>query len=92
MASVETVCRNVKRWRAGDHIERWVGSGLLAAERQFSKVQGLPGDSVAVDFACQHGFEQGCCRGSEGCVTYDGRESLTFNGVPGNLHRGHRRQ
>ncbi len=23
--------------------------------------------------------------GGEGCVTYDGRESLTFNGVPGNL-------
>jgi hypothetical protein len=34
---VETVCRNVKRWRAGDQIERWVGSGLLAAERQFRK-------------------------------------------------------
>jgi putative transposase len=37
---VETVCRNVKRWRAGDQIERWVGSGLLVAERQFRKVQG----------------------------------------------------
>lgn len=37
---VETVCRNVKRWRKGDHIERWVGSGLLVAERQFRKVQG----------------------------------------------------
>ena len=37
---VETVCRNVKRWRAGDHIERWVGSGLLVAERQFRKVIG----------------------------------------------------
>ena len=37
---VETVCRNVKRWRGGDHIERWVGSGLLVAERQFHKVQG----------------------------------------------------
>jgi hypothetical protein len=34
---VETVCHNVKRWRAGDHIERWVGSGLLVAEH---KVQG----------------------------------------------------
>jgi hypothetical protein len=33
-------CRKVKRWRAGDHIERWVGSGLLVAERQFRKVQG----------------------------------------------------
>jgi putative transposase len=38
---VETVCRNVKRWRDGDHIERWVGSGLLVAERQFRKVIGF---------------------------------------------------
>ena len=37
---VETVCRNVKRWQAGDHIERWVGSGLLVAERQFRRVIG----------------------------------------------------
>lgn len=37
---VETVCRNVKRWRDGDHVERWVGSGLLVAERQFRKVIG----------------------------------------------------
>ena len=38
---VETVCRNVKRWRPGDQIERWVGSGLLVAERQFRKVRGF---------------------------------------------------
>jgi putative transposase len=38
---VETVCRNVKRWSAGDQIERWVGSGLLVAERQFRKVIGF---------------------------------------------------
>src|SRR5207245_9005152 len=38
---VETVCRNVKRWRAGDQIERWVGSGLLVAQRQFRKVIGF---------------------------------------------------
>jgi putative transposase len=37
---VETVCRNVKRWRRGDQIERWVGSGLLVAERQFRRVIG----------------------------------------------------
>ncbi len=37
---VETVCRNVKRWRDGDQIERWVGSGLLVAERQFRRVIG----------------------------------------------------
>jgi putative transposase len=38
---VETVCRNVKRWRGGDQIERWVGSGLLVAEQQFRKVIGF---------------------------------------------------
>lgn len=38
---VETVCRNVKRWRPGDQIERWNGSGLLVAERQFRKVRGF---------------------------------------------------
>ncbi len=38
---VETVCRNVKRWQDGDQIERWVGSGLLVAERQFRKVIGF---------------------------------------------------
>ena len=37
---VETVCRNVKRWQSGDQIERWVGSGLLVAERQFRRVVG----------------------------------------------------
>jgi hypothetical protein len=36
---VETVCRNVKRWRNGDQIERWVGSGLLVAEQQFRRFQ-----------------------------------------------------
>jgi putative transposase len=38
---VETVCRNVKRWREGDQIERWVGSGLLIAEQQFRKIIGF---------------------------------------------------
>jgi putative transposase len=36
---VETVCCNVKRWQPGDQIERWVGSGLLVAER-FRRVIG----------------------------------------------------
>jgi len=38
---VKTVCRNVKRCRAGDHIERWAGSGLLVAERQFVKSRAI---------------------------------------------------
>jgi predicted extracellular nuclease len=36
---VERVCANVKRWHAGDQRVRWVGSGLLAAEKQFRRVQ-----------------------------------------------------
>jgi putative transposase len=38
---VENVCRNVKRWQKGDQVERWVGTGLLVAERQFRKVIGV---------------------------------------------------
>jgi hypothetical protein len=38
---VETVCRNVKRWHEGDHVERWVGSGLLVVEQQCRKVVGF---------------------------------------------------
>src|SRR5450759_2263963 len=37
---VEQVCNNVKRWHGGDQRERWVGSGLLVAEKQFRRVQG----------------------------------------------------
>jgi len=43
---VRVVCRNVKRWRPGNQIERWVGSGLLVAEKQFRRIYGyraLPG-------------------------------------------------
>jgi putative transposase len=39
-AVVERVCMNVKRWHGGDQRERWVGSGLLVAERQFRCVKG----------------------------------------------------
>ncbi len=37
---VEQVCKNVKRWHGGDQRERWVGSGLLVAEKRFHRVQG----------------------------------------------------
>ena len=43
---VETVCRNVKRWHGGDQRERWIGSGLLIAEKKFRRVRGykqIPG-------------------------------------------------
>jgi putative transposase len=37
---VETVCRNVKRWRDGNHRERWIASALLFAEQKFRRVVG----------------------------------------------------
>ena len=37
---VEQVCKNVKRWHGGDQRERWVGSGLLVAQRQFRRITG----------------------------------------------------
>ena len=49
---VRVVCRNVKRWRPGNQIERWVGSGLLVAEKQFRRIDGyrsLPGLLAALD-------------------------------------------
>ena len=39
-AIVERVCKNVKRWHGGDQRERWVGSGLIVAEKQFRRVKG----------------------------------------------------
>ena len=37
---VERVCRNVKRWHGGDQRERWVGSGLLVAQKHFRRITG----------------------------------------------------
>jgi putative transposase len=38
--TVETVCRNVKRWQGGDQYLRWVASGLLWAESRWNRIQG----------------------------------------------------
>jgi len=49
---VRVVCRNVKRWRPGNQIERWVGSGLVVAEKQFRRIDGyraLPGLLAALE-------------------------------------------
>ncbi|HWS97379.1 MAG TPA: transposase [Candidatus Methylomirabilis sp.] len=49
---VRVICRNVKRWRPGNQIERWVGSGLLVAEKQFRRIDGyraLPGLFAALE-------------------------------------------
>jgi hypothetical protein len=37
---VEQVCKNVKRWHGGNQRDRWVGSGLLVAQKLFRRVTG----------------------------------------------------
>ena len=37
---VERYTRNVKRWRGGQMIQRWVASALLDAEQRFRRVRG----------------------------------------------------
>src|SRR6201997_2786971 len=39
-AIVERVCLNGKRWHGGDQRERWIGSGLLVAQKQFRRIKG----------------------------------------------------
>ncbi|MCY4660197.1 MAG: transposase, partial [Acidobacteria bacterium] len=38
--SVERYTRNVKRWRGGHMIQRWVASALVEAEKHFRRVGG----------------------------------------------------
>lgn len=40
LARVEQISGRVKRWRAGDHLQRWTGKALLIAEKAWRKVKG----------------------------------------------------
>ena len=51
-SSVEHYTRNVKRWRDGHMIQRWVASALVEAEKHFRRVRGcrdLPRLLAALD-------------------------------------------
>lgn len=39
-STVETVCRNVKRWQGGDQYLRWIASGMIWAESRWKRLQG----------------------------------------------------
>lgn len=82
LSIVETVCRNVKRWRAGGPHRVLGGIGPAGGRGPVPQGPGLSRDSAAVDGAGQHRREEDSCRRSKGCVAYDRRVSLTFNGVP----------
>jgi transposase-like protein len=40
MSSVRRVTRNVKRWRGGDMIKRWVALGVFSAQQRFRRIKG----------------------------------------------------
>ena len=40
MSSVRRVARNVKRWRGGDMIKRWVALGVFSAQQRFRRIKG----------------------------------------------------
>lgn len=37
---VRHISRNVKHWRSGKMVERWVASGFMVAERRFNRIKG----------------------------------------------------
>jgi len=55
----EELCRRVKRWRQGDHRERWAGSALLLAESKFRRLKGYREISKLVSALADHGIKKG---------------------------------
>ena len=52
-------CRRVKRWRQGDHRERWAGSALLLAESKFRRLKGYREISKLVSALDDYGIKKG---------------------------------
>jgi transposase-like protein len=55
----EELCRRVKRWREGDHRERWAGSALLLAESKFRRVKGYREIPQLLSALADHGIKKG---------------------------------
>jgi len=49
LSRVEQVSGRVKRWRGGDHLQRWTAKGLLVAEKKWRKVKGWQSMPVLMD-------------------------------------------
>jgi transposase-like protein len=58
----EELCRRVKRWREGDHRERWAGSALLLAETKFRRLKGYKEISQLVSALADYGIKKGLAR------------------------------
>jgi len=55
----EDLCQRVKRWREGDHRERWAASALLLAETKFRRLKGYREISKLVTALADHGTKKG---------------------------------
>lgn len=49
LSRVEDRTSNVKRWRGGDHLQRWTAHALLIAEKKFRKVKGYQAMTTLMD-------------------------------------------
>ncbi len=55
MISIERdTTRNVKRWRDGTMVKRWVAAGMLNAERSFRRINGCRDVPVLIDALARH--------------------------------------
>jgi hypothetical protein len=73
---VEQVCKNVERWRGGGQRERWVGWGLMVAERQFRRITGYQLIPVLIEELDTLTPPSGYCQTDKGVVKWVTRESL----------------
>ena len=48
LSRVDQMLKRVKRWNGGDHVQRWVASALLHAEKGFRKVRGFRDINVLI--------------------------------------------
>ena len=50
----KTTTGNVKRWRDGKMIKRWVAAGMLNAERSFRRIKGVKDMPTLLDALARH--------------------------------------
>jgi transposase-like protein len=58
LARVEDISGRVKRWRGGDHLQRWTAKALLIAEKKWRKVRGWQSMAVVMDALNSRGAEK----------------------------------
>ena len=61
-SSVATYTRNVKRWRGGEMILRWVGAAVIEARARFRRIRGHRDMRKLVQALQQHGRKHGVGR------------------------------